>query len=224
MSDFTDKNPKWFYESGEHPELRILEEQFPVILAELQNLRKQSANNYWFETFPEYQEPGKPNTWKVFTFKFFGIRHEANCSFCPQTAALIEQLPSLVTAEFSYLPANTQIKPHKGFTKMVLRVHLGLIIPGQCGLRVGDETRTWEPGKLLVFDDSFEHEAWNNSNEDRFVLMMDIPNPTWNYTAKEICKYKIDTLQDQFLLNLFPKEQWQHFLEVGRFDALPAQH
>jgi aspartyl/asparaginyl beta-hydroxylase (cupin superfamily) len=54
---------------------------------------------------------------------------------------------------------------------MVLRAHLGLVIPKDCNIRVGEETHTWEEGKMLIFDDSYDHEAWNDSDEDRFVLI-----------------------------------------------------
>ena len=123
-----------------------------------------------------------------------------------------------MSADFSFLPAKTQIKPHVGFTKMVLRAHLGLIIPEGCGIRVGNETRSWKEGKMLVFDDSFEHEAWNNSDQDRFVLMLDIANPRWGYSADEINRYKIETLRDEYMLQMFPKEKWLEFLEKGEFN------
>lgn len=223
MEEFTEKNPKWFYNINEVPELKILEENFEVILNELQALRQSSENGFWLSTFPEYLHPNSKNIWKVFTFKFFGIKHPLNCSLCPKTYNILSQIPELISADFSYLPANTKINPHKGFTKMVLRAHLGLIIPSNCGIRVGNETHTWTKGKMLIFDDSFDHEAWNDSNEDRFVLMLDIANPKWNYTAKEISKYKIETLRDEFMLSMFPKEKWLEFLEKGELDIFPAK-
>ncbi|MES2762992.1 MAG: aspartyl/asparaginyl beta-hydroxylase domain-containing protein [Bacteroidota bacterium] len=223
MDEFTVQNPKWFYNITEVPELKILEDNFQIILNELQNLRQSSENGFWLDTFPEYLHPNSKNIWKVFTFKFFGIKHPLNCSLCPKTFEILNQIPELISADFSYLPAKTKIKPHKGFTKMVLRAHLGLIIPSDCALRVGEEIKTWQPGKMLIFDDSFEHEAWNDSNEDRFILMLDIANPKWNYSAKDICKYKIETLRDEFMLSMFPKEKWLEFLEKGELDIFPAK-
>lgn len=220
---FEPKNPKWFYSLEETPELKILEDNYQVILNELLNLRKSSENGFWVNTFPEYLHPHSKNNWKVFTFKFFGIKHPLNCSICPQTYEILNKIPELISADFSYLPANTKIKPHKGFTKMVLRAHLGLIIPENCAIRVGEEVKTWEAGKMLVFDDSFDHEAWNNSNEDRFVLMLDIANPKWEYPAYDICRYKIETLRDEFMLSMFPKEKWLEFFEKGEFDIFPPE-
>ena len=170
-------------------------------------------------TFPDYLSEDSKNKWQVFTFRFFGIRHTLNCRTCPVTASILSKIPGLISADFSYLPARTKIKPHVGFTKMVLRVHLGLIIPEQCGIRVGTETKSWQEGELIIFDDSFEHEAWNNSNQDRFVLMLDIANPLWKYTADEICRYKIENLEDKFMLSIFPKEKWLEFYTKKEFDV-----
>lgn len=221
--EFTENNPKYFYEIDETPELKILEKNFPIILNELCELRKNSENGFWLNTFPEYLHPDSKNLWKVFTFQFFGIKHPLNCSLCPETYKILQQIPNLISADFSYLPAKTIIKPHMGFTKMVLRAHLGLVIPDDCGIRVGNEIKKWEEGKMLVFDDSFEHEAWNHSDEDRFVLMLDIANPKWNYSAKEISTYKIETLRDDFMLSMFPKEKWLEFLKKGELDIFPAK-
>ncbi len=75
---------------------------------------------------------------------------------------------------------------------MVLRCHLPLIVPDseKCAIRVGEETHHWQEGKLVIFDDSFEHEAWNKSDARRVVLMFDIPNPLWGYSAEEISREK----------------------------------
>jgi ornithine lipid ester-linked acyl 2-hydroxylase len=217
--EFTEKNPQYFYDLSQFKELQLLEDNYKTILDELNSLRKNADNGYWHQSFPHYLNPKSKNKWQLFTFRFFNIKHPLNCKICPNTAQLLNKIPGLITAEFSYLPAHTYIDLHKGFTKMVIRVHLGLIIPDGCGIKVGDETKTWQEGKLIIFDDSFEHEAWNNSNEDRFVLMLDIANPLWGYSAQEISKYKIENMIDEFMLSLYTKEQWLEFLAKGDFTA-----
>lgn len=217
--EFTEKNPKYFYTQNEFKELGILEDNYSIIINELNALRKNSLNGYWLQSFPHYLQPESKNKWQVFTFRFFNIKHPLNTLLCPDTSDILNKIPGLISADFSYLPAHTQIKPHKGFTKMVIRIHLGLVIPKHCGIRVGAETKNWEVGKLLIFDDSFDHEAWNNSDEDRFVLMLDIANPLWGYTANEICKYKIENMIDEFMLSLYTKEQWVEFYNKGEFTA-----
>ena len=78
----------------------------------------------------------------------------------------------MTTAGFSFLAPGTVIRPHIGYSGEVLRCHLGLIVPEGCALRVGAETRNWDAGKRLVFDDTVEHEAWNSGAEGRAVLLI----------------------------------------------------
>ena len=85
----------------------------------------------------------------------------------------LEQIPNLTTAGFSALAPGTCIAPHTGYPDGVLRCHLGLVIPPDCALRVGDDVQAWENGKCLIFDDTAEHEAWNRSDRTRVVLLLD---------------------------------------------------
>jgi aspartyl/asparaginyl beta-hydroxylase (cupin superfamily) len=78
---------------------------------------------------------------------------------------------------FSLLRPGARIPPHHGFMNARLICHLPLIVPPNCGLRVGNETREWREGEVVVFDDSIEHEAWNSSNEPRAVLIFDVWRP-----------------------------------------------
>lgn len=102
---------------------------------------------------------------------------------CPQTWAAVRQAPqawierSSPTAMFSLLRAGARIPAHRGVTNVRLTCHLPLIVPPGCGFRVGNEVREWHEGKVLIFDDSIEHEAWNDSDEDRVVLIFDIARP-----------------------------------------------
>jgi aspartyl/asparaginyl beta-hydroxylase (cupin superfamily) len=86
-------------------------------------------------------------------------------------------------ALFSLLRPGTHIQPHHGLLNTRLICHLPLIAPPGCRLRVGGEVRSVEPGKALIFDDSFEHEAWNDGAETRVVLLFEIWRP--EITAKE---------------------------------------
>ena len=108
---------------------------------------------------------------------------EKNVARFPRTFAAIEQapLPHITVRApsilFSLLKPGARIEPHHGMINTRLICHLPLIVPPGCGFRVGNETRLWEPGKLLIFDDTIEHEAWNDSGEDRIVLIFDIWRP-----------------------------------------------
>ena len=94
--------------------------------------------------------------WSVYGLIAFGRPIEAALATCPRTAAAIAQVPNLTTAGFSRLTAGAHIKPHVGWVTTVYRGHLGLIVPTDCALRVGDETRAWREGGTLIFDDTTE--------------------------------------------------------------------
>lgn len=156
-----------FYESSRFPFTAQLEAYWETVLSELQQLRDEN-----FIPWPEkylYNDQG----WETFGLYAFGVRIRRNCNLCPGTTALLEQIPNLVSAGFSSLAPGTHIQPHTGYDDGVLRCHLGLIIPEDCAIRVGDETRAWAPGKTMVFDDTEEHEAWNRSDRTRVVLLLD---------------------------------------------------
>jgi aspartyl/asparaginyl beta-hydroxylase (cupin superfamily) len=115
--------------------------------------------------------------WSVFGLWALRNRLHQNCDLCPITAAAIEAVPGMTTAGFSCLGPGTKLSPHVGYTKSILRLHLGLIVPENCGICVGGETRCWEEGKCLVFDDTTEHSAWNDSDKPRIVLLVDFLRP-----------------------------------------------
>jgi aspartyl/asparaginyl beta-hydroxylase (cupin superfamily) len=101
----------------------------------------------------------------------------------PKTWAMLDALPLCRIGRrapapmFSLLKGGARIPPHHGAVNCRLICHLPLVVPGNGALRVGNQTRAWEHGKLLIFDDSFEHEAWNDAASDRIVLIFDVWHP-----------------------------------------------
>jgi beta-hydroxylase len=216
---FTNKNPKFFYEAEQFPWLKPLTDNFEIIKGELLNLIAEGKENQWMNTFPHYVDSEKYKAWKVFSFIFFNMKLPHHAALCPKTAELVYSLPEILSCDYSYMNGQTHVKPHKGYSRMVLRCHLPLIVPDEklCALRVGDTVKHWKEGELMIFDDSFEHEAWNKTDERRVVLMFDIPNPLWGYNAREISKYKIEHIDDPFLLSMASKEEWMKAFERGIF-------
>jgi aspartyl/asparaginyl beta-hydroxylase (cupin superfamily) len=112
-----------------------------------------------------------------------GVRDDEHCVRCPQLAALLDELPLLdipgkgPTAMFSILAPRTRIPPHTGSSNVRTTVHLPLVVPPGCGFRVGAETRAWREGHAWAFDDTIEHEAWNDSGSPRAILIIDAWNP-----------------------------------------------
>lgn len=155
-----------FYESSVFPFLTQLEAGWQSIRDELLAL-----SETYFVHWPEHDiYTGK---WTVFGLYKFGEKVTEHCALCPRTTALIEAIPGLMTAGFSSLAPHTHIRPHVGYTDQVLRCHVGLIVPDGCAIRVGQQTRAWREGEVFVFDDTYEHEAWNRSESPRVVMLLD---------------------------------------------------
>ena len=142
----------------------------------------------------QWRELNKSRRWSAYFLWNQGIAQEAHLARCPRTAEVLRGAPQCEvqnrgpTAFFSILEAGTHIPPHTGVTNTRLTVHLPLIVPPDCGFRVGAETRAWEPGKAFVFDDTIEHEAWNRSDAPRAVLIFDIWNPFLTAAERELVR------------------------------------
>lgn len=158
-----------------------LEQNHAIIRKELDGILEH------LEQIPSFQQISadqksitQDDKWKTFFLYGFGYKAEQNCAKCPETTKLIENIPGMKTAFFSILAPGKHIPEHRGLYKGFIRYHLGVKIPQpntQCGIKVDGETRHWEEGKSLIFDDTYLHEAWNDSDEIRVVLFMDILRP-----------------------------------------------
>jgi aspartate beta-hydroxylase len=125
-------------------------------------------------------------SWHWASFIDRGVRRPQMTERCPVTRAILDATPRLCVdsmpfafAFFSTLRGGSRIAPHCAPCNLRVRVHLPLIVPNPdvCGISVAGETRRWEVGKALVFDDAYEHEVWNNGEEDRVVLLFDTWHP-----------------------------------------------
>lgn len=139
-----------------------------------------------------WRELNNSRRWGVFYLWKAGEAVAENLARCPKTAEALAPWPRCElsgtgpTAVFSILDARTRIPPHVGVNNARLICHLPLIVPEGCGFRVGAETRAWEPGRAFVFDDTIEHEAWNDSNQPRAVLILDTWNPFLTEAEREM--------------------------------------
>ncbi|XP_021695440.1 aspartyl/asparaginyl beta-hydroxylase isoform X3 [Aedes aegypti] len=120
--------------------------------------------------------------WKQFELFFRGYRIDKNCAKAPLTCRLVEQFTAARSCKrgqvkFSVMHPGTHVWPHCGPTNCRIRAHLGLKVPSGTFIRVAEETRSWENGKWLIFDDSFEHEVWHNGTSTRLVLIVDFWHP-----------------------------------------------
>jgi len=118
--------------------------------------------------------------WKTFFLWGFGFKSEANCARCPRTAELVGQVPGMTTAFFSILSPGKHIGAHRGPYRGLLRYHLALRVPepaDAAGINVGGRVAHWREGLSLLFDDGYEHFAWNGTDGVRVVLFMDVERP-----------------------------------------------
>jgi aspartate beta-hydroxylase len=143
-----------------------------------------------------------PPAWDAFFFYRHGVRDEANHALCPQTSAALETCPlNRVRGQapeicFSVLTPGTHILPHHGDTNTRVVVHLPLIVPPDCALNVAGELCEWREGEPVVFDDTFLHEAWNRSDADRVVLILDAWNPHLTAVEREALTAVVPDLGD----------------------------
>jgi aspartate beta-hydroxylase len=180
-----------YYPRERFPWLDALEDATPAIRGELEALLLQGQP---MEAFlgPQASQSteemlrssgGHPAAWDAWFFYRHGERHDDHCARCPNTAGLLDTLPLVRIRDhapetlFSVLAPGTHILPHRGVTNTRLVTHLPLIIPLDCALQVGGEIHAWREGKCITFDDTFEHEAWNRSEQTRVVLILDSWNP-----------------------------------------------
>jgi aspartyl/asparaginyl beta-hydroxylase (cupin superfamily) len=170
-----------FFPLERFPWVARIEEHWEVIRQEVEQLLEVQAELPNFQDISKDQiEITDDDRWKTFFLYGYGFEAKLGVEMCPRTAALMREIPGMTTAMFSILSADKHILPHRGPYKGVLRYHLGLIVPedaGACRIRVGEDIRHWEAGKSLVFDDTFDHEVWNDTEETRVVLFVDVLRP-----------------------------------------------
>lgn len=160
---------------------KSLEENWQVMRQELdQTLQNKEAIPNFQDISEDQKSITKDDNWKTYFLYGFGYKAQQNCERCPETTKLIESVPNMTTAFFSILEPGKHIPAHRGVYKGFLRYHLGLLIPEpkeQCRIRVDDQIAHWEEGQSMMFDDTYDHEVWNDTDGLRAILFMDVIRP-----------------------------------------------
>jgi beta-hydroxylase len=188
------KLPAFERDLSEYPELAVLVRNFPLIRAECEQLIRSSLRIPGMEELTSYTSGGIHQiAWKSFMFKS-GSFIEENCALAPKTAALLRGIPGVYTAFFSVLEPHQHIKAHWGYWKGFVRYHLGVLIPDNnrdntCWIRINPDAQSrtgdraaiaqgekyhWHDGEAVLFDDTFLHEAANETDSVRVVLFLDV--------------------------------------------------
>jgi ornithine lipid ester-linked acyl 2-hydroxylase len=151
--------------------------------------------------------------WKTFSFKVWGINFKKRSLRAPILIDSIKSIPGIVSCSISMLEPGSRIKPHHGDTNAIIRCHLPITIPGklpESGFRVGADTREWKHGELLMFNDSEEHEAWNLSDKDRVILIIDLMRPEYIHMTRDVCANVLAGLAMQALTgNVLLRWSWK---------------
>jgi ornithine lipid ester-linked acyl 2-hydroxylase len=184
-----------FFANDRFPWIAEIEANWETIREELMSVLEDR------EALPNFQDISKDqieitddDRWKTLFLYGYGFEAKLGVELCPRTAELMRRIPGMTTAMFSILSPRKHILDHRGPYKGVLRYHLGLIVPRDaeaCRIRVGDDIRYWEEGKSMVFDDTYNHEVWNDTDETRVVLFVDVLRPLpapWDQLNRAIIK------------------------------------
>jgi len=170
-----------FFDKQLFPWVAELEAAWPVIRAELDQLLEQRTPIPALRDIsPDHRRIATCNAWQSYFLWGYGYRIDSGCQQCPETARILSAVPGLNSAFFSILAPGAHIPRHRGVTKAILTAHLGLVVPREaerCRMQVADEIVHWREGKTLVFDDTFHHEVWNDTDQWRAVLLIQFRRP-----------------------------------------------
>ncbi len=180
-----ESRPPFFDIDATYPSLRVLDQNLAVIQAEVEALLSER------QAIPRYHEVSAQETyisgtvkpekaWRVLMLRWMaGGGLEANIAKCPRTSALLDRIPGVTQAFVSILDGGKPIPAHDGPYLGYLRYHLALKVPAEKppSIRIKDQVHTWQVGKSILFDDSWNHEVMNESNDIRVVLIVDVMRP-----------------------------------------------
>lgn len=169
------------YRNELFPWAEEVEAEWEKIREELDEVmsRREELPNFQ-DIMAEVENINKDNNWKTFFLVGYGNEAVENAKRCPETVRILKKIPDVKTAFFSILSPNKHIPPHRGPYSGVLRYHLGLIVPEpkeQCRIRIGNDICVWEEGKSLIFDDTYNHQVWNDTDGFRAILFVDFARP-----------------------------------------------
>lgn len=186
----------FFHDEKDFPELKILKDNWRKIRDEIIVVEENQGKLKGHKT---YNTPpiNENENWSNFYLDNFLWSSHKNKKLFPFTNSLIKKIPNCTLAAISILSPGGKVKPHYGDTDGIVRCHLGLIIPNPfptCGIKVGSEEKGWKEGELIVFTEAHLHEVWNNSNQRRYILIVDIIPPYVDTTLYSLCSKTLGAL------------------------------
>jgi len=204
---------KKYFDPYYFPVAKELEDNFPVIQAELKEILKRYDDFAPFQSIsPDQTYISNDDKWRMFFFKAAGVNFGRNQEFAPETFKILNKHKDVISAYISVLGPNKMLMPHEGPWSGILRMHLGVVIPGnkQCVLVNGGEEYHWEEGKTVLFDDTYEHIAVNQTDEIRAILFLDVMRPLpqpWKFINWAILRLSI--LFPYIWIPYFRHKRWE---------------
>lgn len=184
------------YDAGLFPWAAEIEKEWALVRRELDAVMR------YRDQMPSFQEIlsvvsaiQTDDNWKTFFLAGIGMDCSENAKRCPETMRLLGKIPGMSTAFFSILSPGKHIPAHRGAWNGLLRLHLGLMVPEpreKCRIRVGNDYYSWREGEAFIFDDTFNHEVWNDTSGYRVVLFVDFARPLrqpWKWLNERITKW-----------------------------------
>jgi len=171
---------KKFFNPHDLPVAKDLEDNYKEIRVEVDSILARYDDLAVFQNIsPNQAYIVNDTNWRMFFFKVFGVKMKRNQLFTPVISSIINKYPDIVSAYVSVLGPTTYLNPHKGPWSGIIRMHLGVVVPGenQCVLLVEGEAYHWKEGEVVLFDDTYEHMAINPTDKPRAILFLDILRP-----------------------------------------------
>ncbi|MCW5906386.1 MAG: aspartyl/asparaginyl beta-hydroxylase domain-containing protein [Chitinophagales bacterium] len=189
-SDFTvfQSNDPVYYNPSDYPSIDFVIDNYELI--------RNEADDYINRKIDiAYKNPAAPNmtypdSWKNIYFKNYLLEYKLGKKYFPKTFALMSARRDITLAGITMLAPNSRLMRHCGETNGIIRCHMGLKVPGKLpdiGFQVLDQSVSWEEGKVFAFNDAFQHEAWNNTDDFRYVLVFDVVRPEFAHLRTWIC-------------------------------------
>jgi ornithine lipid ester-linked acyl 2-hydroxylase len=176
-----------YFDPKDFPWIEEQEKGFPIVKAAIEKYLQQQ--NKSLEPYFLYTHSTRKDSWRGMRFFSWGKRLSA-CDEIPEAEAFFRSIPGMISASISQLAPQSGIAPHCGDSNTIVRFHMGLRVPAglpACGIKVRGEEAEWTEGKWLVFCDAHEHSVWNNTDEDRYIFIVDIVHPGLLHQQKNIC-------------------------------------
>lgn len=203
--------PEWykgsepgFYDVEKLPGTKILREHYPEIRREVEAYYAAHGADIQANFTPyRYSEKG----WRTVTLYSYFLRYEENCKKFPLIDSIVRQIPGMCLAQVAVLDPKTRIKAHFGDTNVIVRSHLGLIVPGtlpEIGFRVGREEKCWVEGDVLALQIARRHFAWNHTDRRRIVLVVDTFRPEYWDRRHEIAGNVLGAIATKYIATRFP--------------------